>query len=405
MLAGYREVLAQRGARAFCSAGFLARLPVSMTTVAVVFFVHEVIGSYAVAGIMSAIAICSSAVGGPVFGRLVDRLGQARVLVPQIVVHVAAMVIEATAVLAHAPTVLLFAVSVPAGAFTPAIGALVRARWSALLADTPELGRAYALESVLDDCVWTVGPVIAAALCVWHSAAGLMAAAAIELVAGLAFALQTATAPQPYPAAHRRMLSTLAAPGLRPLLAAVFFVAVFLGTLNVSIVAFAQRHGAPGAAGWLLGGFAAASMIVGIAFGHRRWRRSPESRLRIVLLYFAVAGIALPLARSLPAMAVAVLAAGSGLSPTLICAYTTADRIAPAGALTETLTWTVTALAGGSAAGAALSGWVVNAHDARLGLLVGTVAVILAVVTNLARPPFAGPQPQRLGQAQVHLDG
>ena len=148
---------------------------------------------------------------------------------------------------------LLFAVSVPAGAFTPAIGALVRARWSALLADTTEL-RAYALESVLDDCVWTVGPVIAAALCVWHSAAGLVAAAAIELVAGLAFALQTATAPKPHPAAHRRMLSTLAAPGLRPLLAAVFFVAVFLGTLNVSIVAFAQRHGAPGAAGWLLGG-------------------------------------------------------------------------------------------------------------------------------------------------------
>ena len=333
-----------------------------------------------------------------------NRLGQARVLLPQIVLHVAATVIEAIAVLAHAPTVLLFVVSVPAGVFTPAIGALVRARWSALLADTPELGRAYALESVLDDCVWTVGPVIAAALCVWHSAVGLVAAAAIELVAGLAFALQTATAPKPHPAAHRRMLSTLAAPGLRPLLAAVFFVAVFLGTLNVSIVAFAQRLGAPGAAGWLLGGFAAASMIVGIAFGQRNWRRSPESRLRIVLLYFAVAGIALPLARSLPAMAVAVLAAGSGLSPTLICAYTTADRIAPAGALTETLTWTVTALAGGSAAGAALSGWVVNAHDARLGLLVGTVAVILAVVTNLARPPVAGRQPERLGPAKVHLD-
>jgi len=33
------------------------------------------------------------------------------------------------------------------------------------------------------------------------------------------------------------------------------------------------------------------------------------------------------------------------------------------------------------------------------------VAVILAVVTNLAWPPFAGPQPERLGQAQVHLDG
>jgi MFS family permease len=392
MLAGYREVLAHRGARAFCLAGFVARMPVAMTGVAVVFIVHQVIGSYAVAGLMNAIAICGSAVAGPVFGRLVDRLGQARVLVPQIVLHVAAIAAETMAVLAHAPTWLLFVVSVPAGAFTPAIGALVRARWSALLAGSPGLGQAYALESVLDDLVFTVGPVIAAALCVWRGAAGLLAAAVIELAAGLAFALQRATAPQAHPAARRRMLSTLAAPGLRPLLAAVFFVGVFLGTLNVSIVAFAQRHHAPGTAGWLLGEFAAASMAVGIVFGHRRWRRSPEGRLRIAALYLAAAVIALPLARSLPAMAVAVLAAGSGLSPTLICAYTAADRIAPAGALTETLTWTLTALVAGSATGAALSGWIVNAHDARLGLLAGTVAVFLAVVANLTRP-VARPEP------------
>jgi predicted MFS family arabinose efflux permease len=395
MLAGYLEILARRGARAFCSAGFVGRLPVAMTGIATVFLVHDVTGSYAIAGIMNAITICSAAAAGPVFGRLVDRHGQLRVLVPQIGLHATAIVGVVVVTVAHAPTAVLFAASVPAGAFTPAIGALVRARWSALLAGTAALDRAYALESVLDDVVFTIGPVIATALCVWRAAAGLVAAAGIEVCAGMVFALQTATAPPVHPAARKRMLSTLKAPGLRRLLATVFFVGVFLGTLNVSIVAFAQRHHTPTAAGWLLGGFAAASMIVGIAFGSRVWLRSPDSRLRIVLLYFAIAAVALPFAPSLPAMAAALIAAGCGLSPTLISCYTLADRLAPTGALAETLTWAVTALTGGSAAGAAMSGAIVNSHDAHLGLLVGTAAVVLAAAANLLWRAPAGDVPPR----------
>ena len=41
------------------------------------------------------------------------------------------------------------------------VGSLVRARWSKVLAGQPELATAYSLESVLDEVIFVVGPLVA----------------------------------------------------------------------------------------------------------------------------------------------------------------------------------------------------------------------------------------------------
>lgn len=396
MLSGYRAILAPPAVRAFCATGFVARLPVAMTGVSVVFLARDATGSYAVAGVLNAIAIFCSAAAGPVFGRLVDRFGQSRVLLPLVVAHVAALVGQVLAAVGHAPLVVLCLSSVPVGALTPAIGAFTRARWSVLLAGSADLNRAYALESVLDDVAFTTGPVLGTALSVWHAPAGLLVAAGIELASGTTFALPGRTVPAPVRGVRRHLLAAVRSVESVRLLVAVFAVGTMLGTLNVSLVAFTQDRHAAGAAGWLLGGFAGASMVVGLAIGQRPWRRTPAGRFRLALLYFAVVTIPLPLAPSVPAMAIAVIAAGTGVSPTLVSAYATTERTAPHGALAETLTWTVTALTGGSGAGAALSGWIVDGHDPRLGLFAGTVAAWLAVLVMAVRRAPAEARPSEV---------
>jgi predicted MFS family arabinose efflux permease len=247
----------------------------------------------------------------------------------------------------------------------------------------------YAVAGVLNAiaicCSALVGPVFGTALSVWHGPAGLLAAAAIELASGTTFALQRKTIPAPTPGVRRHLLATLRSADSVRLLVTVFGVGTMLGTLNVSLVAFTQDRHAAGAAGWLLGGFAGASMVAGLAIGQRPWRRAPADRYRLALLYLAVVTVALPLAPSVPAMAIAVIAAGSGVSPALVSAYTTTERAAPPGALAETLTWTVTALTGGSGAGAALSGWLVDGHDPRVGLFAGTIAAWLAAAAMVTR--------------------
>ena len=79
----------------------------------------------------------------------------------------------------------------------------MRTRWSHLLDRPHEVQTAYALESVLDEAVFVVGPVLATMLAtLWHPVAGLVVAAVAGLVGTYAFAAQRAT--EPPSGLHRR---------------------------------------------------------------------------------------------------------------------------------------------------------------------------------------------------------
>ncbi len=80
MLDSYRRILAVPGAPAFSAAALVARLPISMLGLGFVLLVSEETGSYAKAGVISAVAVIANAVGAPLQGRLTDRFGQHRVL-------------------------------------------------------------------------------------------------------------------------------------------------------------------------------------------------------------------------------------------------------------------------------------------------------------------------------------
>ena len=77
----YRALLSDPRARAFSLAGFVARTPLSMTALGIVLLVSATTGSYARAGLITAVATVAGAVAAPLWGRTMDRVGQARVLV------------------------------------------------------------------------------------------------------------------------------------------------------------------------------------------------------------------------------------------------------------------------------------------------------------------------------------
>ncbi len=82
MLSAYRQVLSTPGAAAFSASGFLARLPISMVTLGIVLLISARTDSYALAGGISAAFVIASCLAALLQGRLIDRLGQARVLRP-----------------------------------------------------------------------------------------------------------------------------------------------------------------------------------------------------------------------------------------------------------------------------------------------------------------------------------
>ena len=74
-----------------------------------------------------------------------------------------------------------------AGASQPAIGSMVRARWAALAPDADRLRSAFALESIIDELIFSVGPLITAFLAFSLALPlPLIVAAVIGVVGGLA---------------------------------------------------------------------------------------------------------------------------------------------------------------------------------------------------------------------------
>ncbi|MGD9484112.1 MFS transporter [Streptomyces sp. TRM70308] len=386
---GYRQLFRTPGAWSFVLPGFLARQPFAMLTIGIVLLVQHTTGSFGAAGAVSAATGVAMALCAPQAGRLADRFGQRTVLVPGALLHAAAVGALITLALVGAPLWALLLIAVPAGATVPQVGPMVRARWAHRLDGGPLLPTAAAFESVTDEFTFVVGPVLATALCTGvHPAAGLLAEAALTVLGGLLFAAQTRTAPP----AHRdlsgttgRRASALSVPGVRVLIPAFLGIGAVFGGMQVSLTAFTQAIGHPGANGLLYGVFAGGNMLAGVACGVIAWRSAAHRRLPVA--YAALALVTVPLwfaatAGYAPLLGAVGLLVGLAVAPAMITGFTLVERLVPAGARTEAFTWLTGSVALGQAVAATSAGQLADAFGAAAGFtvpLVGTALAALAV--------------------------
>ena len=207
-LAPYAEIFAIPRAWRFSVAGIVARMPMSMYGLGTVLLISAVTGRYGLAGSVSAAGSLGFAVCAPQLGRLVDRLGQHRVLVPVGVAFGLSVAGLSAAVALRWPDWTLFAFGIAGGATMPQTGPMARARWSALLAGSPRLHTAFSVESVADELCFVIGPAAVTVLATQlYPAAGVGTAALCAVAGSLWFASQRSTEP-PVVAADVRAAGT-----------------------------------------------------------------------------------------------------------------------------------------------------------------------------------------------------
>jgi MFS family permease len=155
------------------------------------------------------------------------------------------------------------------------------------------------------------------------------------------------------------------------------------GSLEVATIAFAQRAGAGGWAGALLGLIAFGSMVAGLWYGIRRWRWDLAVRYRISLLTLAVGGLPALVVPNVALMAPASLLVGLSIAPTLIASSGLVARIMPELLRTEGFSWQSASINIGAAAGSAIAGLVVDAWGPRAAFAVGPLAAMLGALVAL----------------------
>ena len=381
MLKTYRSLLSIPHARAFVLAGFVARLSISMRALGAVLMVSELTGSYGLAGAVAAAALLGEAVAAPRLGRLVDRYGQRRVLLLSLAVHSAGTLALVISAQLWAPNWMLLATAALSGAAALQVGSLVRARWSALVRDSPALEAAFALESTLDELIFVLGPALVTALALGVApGAGLLGALVLTTVGSLALGLQHHTEPAPTGVRDLSERSAIRTPGLRVLVATFVAAGAIFGTLDVAMVAFTGQIGAPAAAGPLLALVALGSLLAGLTYGARSWHWPLDKRFVASVVVLWGGTVPLALVPSVALMAPAATLAGLAIAPTLIAGFTLVQKLVPSGALTEGLNWMITALGVGAAIGAWTAGLIADSAGGATAFLIAVVAGGAAVI-------------------------
>ncbi len=280
-------------------------------------------GQYGIAGIVSGAGSIGYAISAPRIASLADRFGQRRVLRPLVALFAISTVVFITCAELHAPIWLLLVTGCVAGSSMPSLGSMVRARWSALLAGSPALHSAFALESVADEMIFVAGPAVVTLLATKvFPAAGLGVALVVCLTGTILFAAQRGTEPPTRAdtrsrrdrrrrrSARHGVCSTgfaargfaLAAPSLATLAPAYLCIGAMFASIDLCTVDFAQQQGHKPLAGLILGTYALGSAIGGLWYGSRTWR-APLERRFVITMAITVAGVGHVLGRAEPGLA------------------------------------------------------------------------------------------------------
>ena len=401
MLSTYRDVLRLPGAAPMSAVGYIARQPLSMVALGIVVYISGLTGSFAQAGLLAASFQVPAALCALVTSRWMDRYGQRRVLPLLALCHAGMLLGFIVTVQTRQPFIVQVVLAALVGATQPAIGALVRTRWAFIIGRDGRPGQqraAFALESLVDELIFTIGPLLVTFLAIRVALWSPLALAGVLLLTGsVLLALMAGTAPPPTgkPAAHVTSRAAIREPGMLVAFIAAIGLGLVFGSYEVAVVAFTDAAGQPALAGLVLALWALGSLVGGLWFGARHWRVHLSTQAMLCLLVLTAVLLPVPFIGSVPALALATLVGGAAVAPALISGFSLAERLVPPDRLTEGLTWATSGLSLGVAGGAALGGAVIDTHGTAwafclpiLGAGFAALAIGLrrAALTRVIRP-------------------
>ena len=391
MLNKYRQAFAGNAAWRFSTAGFIARLPVSMVGIGILMYVEAERGSYAIAGAVSGSISIAAAIGGPLSSRLVDKLGQHRVLPIQILLIVICSMALVLLIPSNVPAPYLFIFSIGSGLAYPSIGALVRSRWTALLVSGPVLLTAFSIESMIDELIFIVGPTIAATTSVKiHPAAPQVIAMFLLAGGGLWLASMRNSEPPINKHQGKHGKPVILQNGLIYMWGVHIAIGLFFGAVETSIIAFTKIAGQPIFGGIVMAVWAFGSLLGGFVYGGLHFKSALQNQLIVVSLLLVPATVAMVFVESILALALLSIAAGIGISPLLIASAAITQRRSPVGRTTEAIASMYAGIGLGFAFAAAMAGWLIDNRGTSYSFALGAFATLFTfAITVIGRNKFS----------------
>ena len=384
----YRDFFRLPDVATLMTVALVSRMPIGMVGLSMLMFLREALGSYALAGSVSGVYFVAMAIGAPIQGRLIDRSGPKLTLLVTGVVHPLSLAAILVAARSGAGFPAVAAAAACAGFFAMPITVLTRTLWRHRFTREEDRRRAFAIDAVMIEMNFTLGPAIIA---------GVLAAASATVAFGLAIGVSVAAvlvfAASPalrYFRAEkhdgRHMLGPLTEPRLLFVFIATFGLATAFGFLEVGYPGYATALAAPALGGILLSVNSLGSATGGAIFGGLTLRAPIERQFAataglmivpLLLHYFVDATVV---------FAMVAFIAGAAIAPSIACQSVLVSRLAPSHYATEAFTWSSTFIVSGLGAGMAVGGWLVETAGAKSPFLAGAAVMLAVSLGALALP-------------------
>ncbi len=402
MLSSYKRLFAVPGGWRFSFAGFILRMPISMLYLAIVLFVVSETDSYALAGALSMFASVVLAIATPLWSRAADQFGQNRILSITAPVHVFFLGLFVYLVKSDAPTWSWFAAAMIFEAFVIGSGQMVRRRWIHAIGDDRKLiDTAYSFEALVDEVIFTSGPVIATLIAsIFFPAAAIFAAMGFLSVGALLFLAQKKTQPPAHPREAGEDHSLLIRDKfIRALFVPLMMTGAFFSSTGLVIVGYSDEFGIREYSGFFIAIWSFSSGVSAFISGAIHWKINEAKRF--VNSLFALTGLTLPIfivaqvfEGNLLIMAFVLLINGLAIAPLLTAGLAVAERSVSEKRTTEVLAWAIAALNLGGAIPTALTGYIIDTYGPSVAFIIPVGCMAIASLSLL---PYS-----KVWKAKVH---
>ncbi|WP_406513837.1 MFS transporter [Streptomyces sp. NBC_00161] len=380
--ANYRTLMQVPGFWPMAVIGMASKLAASMTSLSMLLLVSSAY-SYGTAGLAVSCSALGQGLTAPLRGRLIDRHPVRPVLLCCLAAHLSATIAVIATVRSGGSATAVCSLAAAVGASAPPVAVMMRSVWHGVTTSTT-LDTAMALDASMMGAALIVGPVLAGWLSLSFSPLLPYAAITAMTVITVALVVVNASVVLVPSAAAGHWLGPLMSSPLRRLLAADALFVMAVTAMDVVLPVYARQVHAAELTGLYLGSLAVGSVVGSLILGMATKRLPRGLALPVLLGLFALGCAALAVAARLSPMAVLMVCPVAGLVIGSLFAVvrTAGGDLAPAGQVTETMSWLSTLDMAGGAAGAAVFAHLADAKGSPTALMLVPVLIMTAAVVS-----------------------
>lgn len=384
---GYAGLMRTPGLPALVTLSGIGRLGLGTTSLALILAIARGTGSFTAAGIDTAAFALASAALAPSRGWLADRYGAAPAI--GLLGTACGLAVITIIPILHLGVAILAILCAVSGAITPPIGAVTKARLTAIFqSDNHARQLACSLDTVIDISVLVAGPSLAGIIVSSASTDAALATSGALIIVGSIGTATTAqmrrhrSAPQVRASGNRHSRYVFSQPVLQKTVIGMCGMGAAIGAVEVAVPALATRQHMPGESGAVLSVLFAASSLSGLLYGKFHWSAPVTHRYRALTICMPASLIPLTLTHSIPVMAALIALPGLAFGPALVTAFLVAQQSSSAEQRNQANAWIATGNTAGAAIGLAVGGFIAGKAGITPAMLSATLLATAGAIAT-----------------------